>query len=264
MHPFDEDLSLAQIGPALYRGRITGNWSINGIPNGGYLLALMANAMLQESKKKTPLVVTANYFHRSLIGDADLALENIAVSKSFDRWQVKLSQEGTERIRATGTFTNGSDGPGEGEYEKSAPEIPALEACIPMPTIPTFTFLDRIDVRLDPACAGWLEGKPAERAEQRGWVRFSEDRPQDMLSALIIADSFPPPVLASRGMFAWVPTIELTVNVRNRPATEWLKCIFRTSFINNGILEEDGEVWDSDGELVAISRQIAQFRKATG
>ncbi|MFC1889650.1 thioesterase family protein [Thermodesulfobacteriota bacterium] len=263
MHPFDEDLSLARLGPARYRGRITGNWSINGIPNGGYLLALMANAMLRESEKRTPIVVTANYFHRSLIGDADLALENIALSKSFDRWQATLSQEGRERIRATGTFVDDRVGPGEREYEKQPPEIPAPEACIPMPTFPNFTLLDRIDVRLDPACAGWLEGRPTERSEQRGWVRFREGRRPDMLSALFIADSFPPPILASHGMFSWVPTIELSVNLRNRPGTEWLKGVFRTSFINDGILEEDGEVWDGDGELIAISRQIAQFRKAT-
>ncbi|MEZ4579028.1 MAG: thioesterase family protein [Desulfobacterales bacterium] len=64
-------------------------------------------------------------------------------------------------------------------------------------------------------------------------------------------------------MTAWVPTIEFSVNIRNIPASVWLKCIFRTHFINNGLLEEDGEIWDETGELVAISRQIAQFRKKT-
>ena len=61
-------------------------------------------------------------------------------------------------------------------------------------------------------------------------------------------------------MGAWVPTIELTVNVRKPPASQWLKCIFRTRFITCGLLEEDGEVWDETGALVAISRQIAQYR----
>jgi len=82
------------------------------------------------------------------------------------------------------------------------------------------------------------------------------------LSIFLIIDSFPPPILASHGIVAWVPSIELSVNVRNLPKTKWLKGIFRTCFVENGILEEDGEIWDGNGGLVAISRQIAQFRKA--
>jgi hypothetical protein len=130
-----------------------------------------------------------------------------------------------------------------------------------MPVLPRFTFFNQVDVRLDPACAGWLTGELADRLEQKGWVRFKEPRSYDMISALLIADAFPPPVLAAYGMVAWVPTIELTVNVRNLPTTPWLKCVFRTRYIDNDILEEDGEVWDGKDVLVALSRQVAQFRK---
>jgi hypothetical protein len=94
-----------------------------------------------------------------------------------------------------------------------------------------------------------------------GPLRFRDERPLDVTSIFLIADAFPPPVFASLGMIAWVPTIELSVNVRNIPASKWLKCVFRTRFINCGLCEEDGEVWDEDGSLVAISRQIAQFRQ---
>jgi hypothetical protein len=85
---------------------------------------------------------------------------------------------------------------------------------------------------------------------------------KDMTASMfLIADSFPPAILASQGLAAWVPTIELTVNVRHVPETEWLKGMFRTRFVTCGLVEEDGEVWDEEGNLVAISRQIAQYRK---
>ncbi|MFZ1985389.1 MAG: hypothetical protein WAU91_13305 [Desulfatitalea sp.] len=39
-----------------------------------------------------------------------------------------------------------------------------------------------------------------------------------------------------------------------------MRAFFRTRFITCGLLEEDGQVWDETGELIAISRQIAQYR----
>ena len=260
-HPFDQDLSLTRIAPLRFLGNVTDNWSINGVPNGGYLMALLAHAMLQESDKKDTLVVTANYLHRCEIGEADLVVKNIACSRRFDRWQAVLSQENRERVRALGTFIRRSDAVTERRYEASPPEVADLEACVAVPALPRFTFFNRMDVRLDPACAGWLRGELTDRLEQKGWIRFKEPRTYDTISALLIADAFPPPVLAVYGMVAWVPTIELTVNVRNLPTTPWLKCSFRTRYIDDEILEEDGEVWDGNGELVALSRQVAQVRR---
>ena len=130
-----------------------------------------------------------------------------------------------------------------------------------LPEIPRYTIFRHMDVRLDPDCAGWMSGNLTERSEQKGWIKFKDDRPFDQLSILLLSDAFPPPVLASQGVIAWVPTIEMTVNIRTIPSTKWLKCIFRSHFINGGFVEEDGELWDEKGELVAISRQISQFQK---
>jgi hypothetical protein len=117
---------------------------------------------------------------------------------------------------------------------------------------------------LDPVCTGWISGKLSAKSESKGYIKFKNQRLFDVPSILLIADSFPPAVLSSQGMVAWVPTIELSVNIRKITTTDWLKCSFRTRFITCGLLEEDGEIWDEKDELVAISRQIAQYRAATG
>ena len=127
-----EETESVEESPGHFRGRISGNWSVNGNPNGGYLTAIMVEAALRKSAKKSTPIVTA--------------------------------------------------------------------------------------------------------------------------------DSLPPGILASHGMVAWVPTIELTVNIRNLPKSRWLNCSLRTRFVTCGLLEADGEVWDEKGNLVAISRQIAQIR----
>jgi acyl-CoA thioesterase len=132
-----------------------------------------------------------------------------------------------------------------------------------VPELPNFTLFSQVDIRLDPICTGWVSGELSDNSEIMGWIKFKNDRPFDILSIFLVADSFPPAVLTSQGMVAWVPTIEFSVNIRNIPTTQWLKCIFRTRFITCGLLEEDGEIWDEAGRLIAISRQIAQYRALT-
>lgn len=262
MHPFDQDIAgQAMETPLVRQTRVSSNWSINGLPNGGYLLALMANGMLQCGTKSTLAIVTANYVARCLPdAPATLHLERFADAAQFERIQARLVQEGRERIRAWGTLVDPHPGCPLDRCEADPPVVADLDQCIPIPRMPRFTLFDQVEVRLDPACAGWMSGRQADRSEHKGWFRFQQARPFDAFAVLLAADAFPPPVYATQGLGAWVPTIELTVNVRKPPASQWLKCIFRTRFITCGLLEEDGEVWDETGALVAISRQIAQYR----
>jgi len=261
MHLFDHDISLTKEKPHSFKTQISKNWSINGNPNGGYLLAIVANAMALASSMESVIICTATYLSKTLPGSADLVVENIGRTAQFDRWQSKLIQDGKEKIRAIGTFSEIKKNRVEKRYEKTAPDLAPKKDCIRIPPMGNYTIYENMDVRLDPRCAGWFSGSLTDISEHKGWIKFQDDRPFDALSLLLSMDAFPPPVFSSQGMTAWVPTIEFSVNVRNIPATPWLKCIFRTRFINNGILEEDGEIWDENDELVAISRQIAQFRK---
>jgi len=261
MHIFDRDISVSENDSPGFDVEVSGNWSVNGTPNGGYLMALMASAMVRQGDMRSTPIVTANYISRCVPGRARIEVERISLTKQFNRMQAKLIQDGKEKVRANGTFSDEKNECFIERYETGAPDIAPLDACVPIPTMPKYTLMDNLDIRLDPECAGWMSGKLADRSEQKGWISFRDERPLDMLSILLIADSFPPPVFATQGLIAWVPTVELTVNVRNIPVTKWLKCTLRTRFITCGLLEEDGEVWDGEGNLVAISRQIAQFRK---
>ena len=78
-----------------------------------------------------------------------------------------------------------------------------------------------------------------------------------MFFLMLAVDCFPPTIFKTHMPAAWTPTIELTAHIRGIPEPGWLRCRFSTRFITGGMLEEDGEVWDDTGRLVAQSRQLA-------
>jgi hypothetical protein len=124
------------------------------------------------------------------------------------------------------------------------------------------SLLDRLDLRLDPACAGWAVGRPSGRGFLQGWLRLADGRQPDPLMLLLAVDALPP-VTFDLGLPGWAPTLELTAHVRAVPAPGWLKVVHRTRNFAGGLMEEDAEVWDEAGRLVAQSRQLARAPRET-
>src|SRR6478672_6475635 len=100
----------------------------------------------------------------------------------------------------------------------------------------------------------WTARRPPCRPASEFWMRFADGREADLLSLPLLVDSTAPSVLE---LGAGSVTIQLTVHLRAHPAPGWLACRATTRFVSNGYHEEDFEVWDSAGTLVAQSRQLA-------
>src|SRR6266545_3402705 len=138
--------------------------------------------------------------------------------------------------------------------------LPPVAECISgRPELPDGVrvgLLDHVDIRIDPATTGWATGSPSGRLEMRGWVRFRDGRGADPLGLLQMVDALPPASF-ELGIQAWAPTVELTVYVRGLPAPGWLACVVRGQLWQDGWFDEEAEVWDAGGHLVAQSRQLA-------
>jgi hypothetical protein len=91
----------------------------------------------------------------------------------------------------------------------------------------------------------------------RGWFRLLDGEPIDPYGLVLGADAFPPAVFTANLPLGWTPTIDISVYVRDPGPHEMLMCRFYTRFVTGGWLEEDGELWDTSGRLVAQSRQLA-------
>lgn len=103
-----------------------------------------------------------------------------------------------------------------------------------------------------------MGGAPSGDASNGGYLRWSDDTPMDVFGLLVVADCHFPAVFNSRHMnVGWVPTLELNIQIRQRPTDGFLTTWFQTRAITGGYLEEDGEVWDANGHLIVLSRQLA-------
>jgi hypothetical protein len=116
---------------------------------------------------------------------------------------------------------------------------------------------------LDPASIGWAVGRPSGEGAIQGWFRLVDDRPLDPIALLLVVDALPP-VTFDLGMPGWAPTLELTAHVRAKPAPGWVQVRHATRNLAGGYFEEDCEVWDARGRLVAQSRQLALTPRPVG
>jgi acyl-CoA thioesterase len=97
--------------------------------------------------------------------------------------------------------------------------------------------------------------RPSGDPSMTFWMRFADGREPDLLSLPFLVDAAYPAVMEIGELPS--ATIELTVHLRDRPAPGWLACQINTRHIAGGFHEEDCNIWDTRGVLVAQSRQLA-------
>lgn len=256
---FAEDTHVARIAPERWAGAIAPGWDIGGNANGGYLLGLTARAMREASGCPDPVTVTAHYLRPGKPGKVEVTCEVVKQGRRFTTVDARLTSDAGPLIQVLGTFGDLSGAAGGPERMDSAPpELPPPASCPRNRNDSgTLPFMERVELRLHPEDIGFRTGDPSGVPRVRGWFRFADGAPTDALALLLAVDAFPPTIFNARLPVSWVPTLELTAHVRGRPAPGWLRCAFTTRFVSGGFLEEDGEVWDDAGRLVAQSRQLA-------
>jgi len=244
-------------------------WRIGAGVNGGVTLALAARALRERlgPEQPDPLAISGYYLTPTAPGPAIVRTQVARRGRAVSVGEASLQQTGpdgleVERMRVLATYGDLAGIDGDASTTASPPQLPPPDQCIsssdaPPDFLKAATLLDRLDLRLDPATTGWATGKPSGNGVIRGWLRFADGREPDVLSLLLAVDALPP-VAFELGLPGWTPTLELTVQVRSRPAPGWLRVALSSRTMSGGYLEEDAEVWDSRDRLVAISRQLAR------
>lgn len=270
---FTRDTAVEPLGGGRFHGRIDPGWSVvdGRAPNGGYLMALAARAMRADLPHPDPVSLTAHFLAPPEPGGVDIEVAVVRSGRRHSTVAARLLQHGREQARLLGAFGDLATATGPDRVDLAPPAYPPIEDCLDVTTaaveraaageLPSFPIQERFDHRQPAELASWAVGRPAGRGEIGGYLRFadaSDGDTIDTLGLLVVADCFAPAVFnTAPGPTSWVPTIELTVQVRGRPCPGYLAARFTTQAITGGYLEEDGQVWDADGRLVALSRQLA-------
>lgn len=259
--PFDFDRAIAAspLGDGVYDTPVEDRWDINGNANGGYLLALVANAMRTESQRAHPLSVSMHYLAPAPAGPSQTHAEVVKAGRRLATVTGRLVRDGKDLVRSLGTFGELDASQGNQHSTRPMVTLPTFEDCQPRPQnsdVP-LGLTSRLDMRIHPDDTGFARNEPNGVARVRGWFSFKDGRPVDTMALLLAADAFPPVMFNLYGMQGWVPTIEFTVHVRAIPAPGPVACEFTSSVVQGGYWEEDGVMWDSTGRVVAMSRQLA-------
>jgi acyl-CoA thioesterase len=266
----DRALSLTQHGAGSYATELAEGWVIGHAVNGGLQLAVLGQALratLAPAGHPDPLAISAYYLSAATPGPATIRAQTIREGRTMATGQVSLLQPGpdgsdVERVRALATYGDHATLPDDVRTTAQPPTMPPPDACVaaseaPKGSVADLPFTQRFDMRFDPATIGWAVGQPSGRGVMQGYLRLADGREPDVLSLLLAVDAFPP-VTFDMGLTGWAPTLELSAHVRAVPAPGWLQVRVSTRNLAHGLLEEDADVWDSTGRLVAQARQLAR------
>jgi hypothetical protein len=255
---FDLATAVHDRGDGSYAATVTPGWDIGGNANGGFLMAICGRAMAAHVRRP-PLTVTAHFLAPAPSGPCEIDVEIVRDGRRLATAGATMRLDGRDVLRVLGTFGHQTEG-GPTLVTGVPPDLPPFDRCAAA-RAPTDDFapvlFDRLAVRLRPGDDGFRVDEPTGRAEIAGWFAFNDAQPIDAVALLFVADAFPPPVFNTSLPVGWVPTLELTVHVRGVPSPGPLRCIYRSRFIQGGLVEEDGEMWDARGVLVAQSRQLS-------
>jgi acyl-CoA thioesterase len=267
-YELDRGIIVEHTAPGEYNAELDAGWVVGGGLNGGYLLAVIGNAIraeLADDGQPDPVSVSAYYLSPSVPGPATVRVRRVRTGRQRSTVSASLVQQQdgqeVERITALAVYGDLDRMPADVQREMKPPELPPVEDCVPTLLAPEdflkiAPLLERFGTRLDPTYVGWAVGEPSHSGVIQGWFKLADDRPLDPLALLLVVDALPP-VTFDLGLPGWAPTLELTAHVRRKPEPGWAIVRHESRNISGGMFEEDCEVWDSAGHLVAQSRQLA-------
>jgi acyl-CoA thioesterase len=264
MSRFGDATAVQKAGDGRYLADLDGAFGFGEALNGGYLMAVMLRAAVDASPHEHPVATGANFLKVAKAGPAEVVVEPRRAGRTAASSRVTLLQAGQPVIDmqvTTGTLDPAAEPVWSGTVTR---RLPPVGECTSFESRKDEErgFADRVDMRFDPAVMGWLDGKPTGTLEGAAYFRLRPHEDEDQYAPdaylLALAVDCLPPVVLNTGASGWAPTVELTWHMRAVPVPGWLEVHGSGRLVSDGWFDEEVEIWDSAGRLVAQSRQLAR------
>lgn len=258
--PFDEAIGARRVAPGRYAWTVDSAWYGVGGPHGGFLAALVLEAMRREvDPDRHARSLHLHFASRLVEGAAEV---EVAVERRGGRMSsvsARVVQGGAVAVLALAAFSSARSGPDI--TDSVFPDVFPPEKVAPTPDRPHAPpFARHFDFR---PVLGGLVFRGGSQALTGGWMRLRTPVPIEAPAIACFTDAWMPPVFTRIDFRAVAPTVDLTVHFRSefpRPdlgPEDFVLGVFRAHRLEGGFTEADGELWTRDGVLVAQSRQLA-------
>jgi acyl-coenzyme A thioesterase PaaI-like protein len=279
MSAFDEATAVQRVAKGRYAVRpdlrfalVAPGGDVPPAMNGGVMVATALRAVLDTSPHPYPVATSAHFLRVPRLEPAEVEVTWLKQGGTAATARATVIQEARPVLDVTvttGSLPADPSANGDLSWTGEPPMLPPIEECVNLGPWPGTMGADgaagyaaHVDLRLDPATIGWRRGEPAGIPEMRGYFRLREDRDPDAYTLALAVDGLPP-VVFGLGAAGWSPTVELTWHMRAVPAPGALRVATRCRHVSGGWFDEEAEVWDAAGRLVAQSRQIARVGRST-
>ncbi len=255
------DELLAQVNAGSPDLIIPKTWTQGRTAFGGLSAALVYQAMRREVDSERVLRSLTINFIGPLTPDTpyEITTELLREGKNALQMTARAIQNGKVAVMAVAVFgaarTSKIAVDACYNHQMTLPKKPKF-----IPQIPKVTpkFLRYVDLAIED---GQMPFTGSKKSHHHGWMRFS-DAPQAITDAHLIAlaDAWPPAPLQ---MLRWpAPASSISWNLEfvhpHRPIApdDWIAFQASTVQAADGYAHTEGHLWDPQGELIALSRQV--------
>lgn len=262
MTSLDDASPLTRVNEWRFATQMSPGWCIGRYANGGYLQSVTTRALGLAFPHPYALTSTGYFLLPVEAGPAEIEIEPVRTGRTLTRATARLLQAGEERFRVMATL--GKLPPTMKPLYQAEPDLKlapigdCVSHVLGTPDGNSAPIRERYDTRYDPDSVGWATGSPTGVPSMSAWVRARDGSDPDMHALPVIADAMPCTGF-ELGFRSRINTVELTVQLRARPARGWLRCRWNSRLVGDGWMDEDCEMWDSTGRLVATTRQFAML-----
>lgn len=239
----------------------------------GYVMAMIIDSVIRQFADKhqtDPVALNCFFFSKTLPGNLIVEIDELKMSrkgycvvrailkqtKDLKKLESLAAYNPSEWIdKVQGVFTMGNMDQEEGitHYHKHPP-APSQEHLEPY----EYTFMGEfVDCKFDMRNFPTTDEKPGN-PEVTQTMSFKDGRPVDFKSIPYWCDMFiTPPVLLGPALLdgpIWCPTMQLEVQFKRKPTGKTVLAHFAARHIINSRFDVDGEIYNEQNELLALTR----------